>query len=268
MSTMRRHGNCNDRGRGSANQCALPTPIIVVNWPLSTNHWSRGRPLFTLVELLVVIGVIAILAALLLPALKGARDKAKEISCANQQKQIFSGMSYYEQDYNGYLPKCRETDNSSLVWLWYMAPYNITDEVFLCPADPKNYGSYWKSGDPVPPGGWPSSYPNPVKINIGCNIYRPSKVQYGFFSYEHLRYSRIIYPSEFMFVLDIRNACTLTASDFVSLLNCALSYPHNRREIITFGDGHVNAYAYPTPFGVWQDAFPADSPDKRLWTGE
>ncbi|MDP2815345.1 MAG: prepilin-type N-terminal cleavage/methylation domain-containing protein [Rectinemataceae bacterium] len=58
---------------------------------------------FTLIELLVVIAIIAILAALLLPALKSAKDMAKSISCINNLRTIALAVDYYANDYNDWL---------------------------------------------------------------------------------------------------------------------------------------------------------------------
>ena len=65
----------------------------------------KKRPAFTLVELLVVIGVIAILVAMLLPALSRAREQANRIACASQQKQIYNALLMYAQEHKGWFPR-------------------------------------------------------------------------------------------------------------------------------------------------------------------
>ena len=99
-----------------------------------STHGHAGAvrpPPFTLIEMLVVEGIVMILASMLLPALKHARQKAEEIKCKNNLKQLWTGCAYYSDDYNGCYPTL--TNQAS-----YFVP--LTLHRLLC--DPAYGGTY------------------------------------------------------------------------------------------------------------------------------
>ena len=75
-------------------------PVFVVGHMCNSKRLNR----FTLIELLTVIGVIAILAAFLLPALSKSKEKARRIQCMNNLKQIGLALFNYADDYGGLFP--------------------------------------------------------------------------------------------------------------------------------------------------------------------
>ena len=98
---------------------------------------------FTLIELLVVISIIAILASLLLPALKATQEKAKSIACVNNLKQQGYAMSMVVNDCDGYLPYGCTGNNGLPYWpndsythasIMYRNDYVKDLSIFLCPS--------------------------------------------------------------------------------------------------------------------------------------
>src|SRR5688572_2341462 len=64
---------------------------------------SKRHAAFTLVELLVVIGIIAILIALLMPALQAARKQALDTQCKSNMRQIGVALQIYSNEWRGWL---------------------------------------------------------------------------------------------------------------------------------------------------------------------
>lgn len=113
-----------------------------------------GRPsaAFTLIELLVVVAIIAILAALLLPALARAKQEGESISCLNNIKQLTLCWTMYADDFNGSLTFNEAATYQSISNSWIMGdakvdtnthnieigtlyPYNRSAGIYHCPAD-------------------------------------------------------------------------------------------------------------------------------------
>lgn len=98
---------------------------------------------FTLVEMLVVISIMGILAALLLPALSASKTTAKRTTCLNNLKQINYAVRMYYDDSNDASPSGYGSRGSPLVgykghvksYLGLKGRSSPQDKIFACPAD-------------------------------------------------------------------------------------------------------------------------------------
>ncbi|MFZ4696010.1 MAG: prepilin-type N-terminal cleavage/methylation domain-containing protein [Verrucomicrobiia bacterium] len=97
---------------------------------------GRGKG-FTLVELLVAIAVIAILAALLVPSLRGSREMAKRSNCLSNLRQIYAAFNIYANENGGLLPPYYGVGSpTEQLWMIRVQPYGVSAKVVFCPADP------------------------------------------------------------------------------------------------------------------------------------
>ncbi|HBC88495.1 MAG TPA: hypothetical protein DCZ94_16220 [Lentisphaeria bacterium] len=157
----------------------VAVPAIATRTSLSPRATARvTRTVFTLIELLVVIAIIAILAAMLLPALKEAKEKARQSLCLSNMKQIGISQLSYLTDFNDYTWYENATADRSLIFrsvadkpLWegwnsngilIRNGYLPNSKNFECPSaphvpNPYTYSQYNKDITPDSPSGYSGS---------------------------------------------------------------------------------------------------------------
>lgn len=116
-------------------------PNIIMKKPFSSGRLAvaiKATDGFTLIELLVVIAVIAILAALLLPALAKAKMRAQELQCLNNVKELSLAGKMYIDDTSS-LVSYSDVNYPGTLWMGTLAKvYAKIDAVRLCPATTTN----------------------------------------------------------------------------------------------------------------------------------
>lgn len=122
-------------------------------------HPHRTPRGFTLIELLVVIAIIAILAAMLLPALSSAKQKAQQVNCLSNLKQLNLAYTMYVQDTSSML----DYNSVNVLWMKTLIDYQAkVAEARLCPvAKFRNTTTGSSAGTATTPWYWGSS-PDPI----------------------------------------------------------------------------------------------------------
>jgi prepilin-type N-terminal cleavage/methylation domain-containing protein/prepilin-type processing-associated H-X9-DG protein len=121
------------------------------------SKWGRSHG-FTLLELLIVVAIIGLLAAILFPVFARVRENARRGRCQSNLKQIGLGIQMYTQDYDDRYPQASYKDTSysgvdnpppggwvsdysrglqQVAWHNLIEPYTKNSQIFICPSTPK-----------------------------------------------------------------------------------------------------------------------------------
>lgn len=202
---------------------------------------------FTIIELIIVIAIIMILAGLLLPALKKARDTGKQISCQNKVKQLGLCVSMYASDNNFFLT-CGGGSGSAHGWEEKLMPYLQangtlpTSPYFHCPSSREGCIAY-----PNLPNRW---------MGYGMNVYITSNYNSAYAGHRpNANLTWIEHPVQLLVISDgelydydgtgretlMFQSYTLRVSPTDVNIN-SMTWRHRNGTNILFADGHVQWY--------------------------
>ena len=201
---------------------------------------------FTLIELLVVIAIIAILAAILFPVFAKAREKARQISCASNERQIGLAMLQYVQDSDEALTcsyygnKTYPSDaGANYKWMDAVYPYVKNEQVFDCPDDTQSLPYHYRTGMNYGSYGLNGAYQTPGDAQT------PPRSSTAYL----ITSSMLVVPSTTVWVTDNNNGATLTNTggsqgffwtDWTQNPTITNSSPRQMQNICERHIGHVN----------------------------